>query len=102
MTASLFRKLPDPSALTVTIHVDGQPVLAEAGETVAGVLFRQNDATARTTPVRQSPRTPYCMMGVCFDCLAVIDGVGSMQSCQVEVRDGMQVERQHGRRKVSA
>jgi predicted molibdopterin-dependent oxidoreductase YjgC len=42
------------------------------------------------------------MMGVCFDCLAVIDGVGSMQSCQVAVRDGMQIERQHGRRKVNA
>ncbi|MBK1710972.1 2Fe-2S iron-sulfur cluster-binding protein [Marichromatium gracile] len=49
-----------------------------------------------------TPRAPFCMMGVCFDCLAVIDGVPSTQSCLVTVQEGMQVERQYGRRSVTA
>jgi hypothetical protein len=42
------------------------------------------------------------MMGVCFDCLATVDGVASTQTCLVTVRDGMAVERQHGKRSITA
>jgi D-hydroxyproline dehydrogenase subunit gamma len=34
------------------------------------------------------------MMGVCFDCLAEIDGVANRQSCMIEVRPGMRIGRQ--------
>jgi predicted molibdopterin-dependent oxidoreductase YjgC len=40
------------------------------------------------------------MMGVCFDCLMAIDGVGSRQACLVPVREGMQVRTQHGARRL--
>ena len=36
------------------------------------------------------------MMGVCFECLMVIDGVPSRQACMVTVREGMRIERQTG------
>ena len=39
------------------------------------------------------------MMGVCFDCLAEIDGVPNRQSCMVTVRPGMRIRRQRGRRR---
>jgi sarcosine oxidase subunit alpha len=54
----------------------------------------------RTTPVSDSPRAPYCLMGVCFDCLVTIDGVGSRQACLVPVRAGMAVETQLGKREA--
>ena len=54
----------------------------------------------RTTGVSGASRGPYCMMGVCFDCLMVIDGVGSRQACLVQVREGMRIETQRGRRAV--
>jgi len=38
------------------------------------------------------------MMGVCFECLVTIDGVGNRQGCLVPVREGMRVELQHGKR----
>ena len=103
----MFRKLHDLSASgpalvpALTLTIDGQPVQAEAGDTVAAVLLRQDPLFSRTTPVSGSPRAPYCMMGVCFECLAVVDGVASTQTCLVQVREGMQVHRQHGRRVVS-
>ncbi len=100
MHASLFRKIDPARRAEVTLTVDGLPVAAQQGESVAAVLLRQADAASRTTPVHGSPRAPFCMMGVCFDCMVVVDGVASTQSCLVPVRDGMAVERQNGRRSV--
>ena len=54
----------------------------------------------RETPVNGSPRAPYCMMGVCFDCLAEIDGVPNRQSCVVAARPGMRIRRQQGAREI--
>ncbi|MFN3352857.1 MAG: 2Fe-2S iron-sulfur cluster-binding protein, partial [Brevundimonas sp.] len=48
-----------------------------------------------------SPRAPFCMMGVCFDCMAEVDGVSSVQTCLVTVREGMSVARQMGKRRLS-
>ena len=36
------------------------------------------------------------MMGVCFDCLVVIDGNENQQACMTNVVEGMQIERQMG------
>ena len=40
-------------------------------------------------PRSTAARAPYCLMGICFDCLAEIDGVPNRQSCMVEARPGM-------------
>ena len=78
-------------------------VVARAGGTaLAAVLLRQSPLWSRTTPITQSKRAPYCMMGVCFECLARIDGEASVQTCLTVVRDGMRVERQHGKRSLEA
>ena len=98
----MFRKLHDPGPASVTVFLDGRPVAAEAGESVAAVLLRQPGGWSRTTPVSQSPRAPYCMMGVCFECLVEIDGQGSVQSCLTPVANGMRIARQQGRRSLSA
>lgn len=98
----MFRKLHDPGPQAVTIFIDGRPVTAELGESVAAVLLRQQEGWSRTTPVSGSPRAPYCMMGVCFECLVEIDGQGSVQSCLTPVAGGMRIARQQGRRSLSA
>lgn len=86
---------------TLTVVIDGREVPAWEHETVASVLLRASGA-GRLTPVSGSPRAPYCMMGVCFECLAIVDGVGSTQGCLVPVREGMRIDRQGGAREVSA
>ena len=95
----MFRKLHDLTN-PVTIAVDGVAVAAAVGEPVAAVLLRLEPPIARTTPVGGRPRAPYCMMGVCFDCLAIVDGMPSTQTCRTAVRAGMRVERQHGARVI--
>jgi hypothetical protein len=96
----MFRKLHEPQHGAVTIAIDGVPTAAEPGESVAAVLLRQEEAWSRLTPVTQSKRAPYCMMGVCFDCLAEVNGVASVQTCLAPVCDGMRVARQIGKRRV--
>jgi hypothetical protein len=95
----MFRKLHESHA-DLTIEIDGVAAAAEPGESVAAVLLRQANPWSRMTPVTQLKRAPYCMMGVCFDCLAEIDGVASVQTCLQPVYQGMRVARQVGRRRL--
>src|SRR6059058_3288521 len=95
----MFRKLHESHA-DLTIEIDGVPAAAESGEIVAAVLLRQAEPWSRMTPVTQLKRAPYCMMGVCFDCLAEIDGVASVQTCLKAVCHGMHVVRQTGKRRI--
>jgi D-hydroxyproline dehydrogenase subunit gamma len=79
----------------VTIVLDGHPVEAYEGETVAAVLLAEGEIATRTT-VSGEPRGIFCGIGVCFDCLVVVDGVPNTRACVTWVRDGMQVSRQDG------
>ena len=85
---------------TVSLKVDGRLIDARAGDTVAAAMLAAGIDRFRTTPVSDSPRAPYCLMGVCFDCLVTIDGVGSRQACLVPVREGMAIETQLGKREA--
>jgi len=95
----MFKRLVEAGA-AVAITVDGKPVAARGGDTVAAALLAAGIGHCRTTPVTGSPRAPYCMMGVCFECLVTIDGVGNRQACLVPVHAGMAVETQHGKREA--
>jgi predicted molibdopterin-dependent oxidoreductase YjgC len=98
----MFRHvLDDHSAATVTIDVDGKTITALAEDSVAAALLAADHIVFRTTPVSGAPRAPYCMMGVCFECLVTIDGVGSRQACMEKVREGMRVETQRGARELA-
>jgi predicted molibdopterin-dependent oxidoreductase YjgC len=97
----MFRKLHEPDH-HIAIEIDGISTPAEPGESVAAVLLRQLEPWLRQTPISESKRAPYCMMGVCFECLAEVDGVASVQTCLVPVRDGMRITRQIGKRKIGA
>jgi D-hydroxyproline dehydrogenase subunit gamma len=96
----MFRKLHELGPEAVTVFIDGRSVAAEPGESVAAVLLRQAEGWSRTTSVSESPRAPFCMMGVCFECLIEVDGEGSVQGCLRRVRDGMSIARQQGPRRL--
>jgi D-hydroxyproline dehydrogenase subunit gamma len=92
----MFRRVPDRVRNLVTFTFDGTSVTAAEGDSVAAALLAIDIRVCRTTPVSGAPRGPYCMMGVCFECLVRIDGVGNRQGCLVPVREGMKVETQNG------
>ncbi|HQZ12811.1 MAG TPA: (2Fe-2S)-binding protein [Devosia sp.] len=92
----MFRRIDGYTSTTITVFVDGIPVEATAGEYAAAVLLRTPPHTARLTPLSASPRAPYCMMGVCTDCAATVDGVTSVLTCQTVVTQGMRIDRPTG------
>ena len=96
----MFKTLPDAVAATVTVTINGAPFAAPAGCTAAAAMLLANALPTRTTPVTDAPRAPYCMMGVCFDCLAEIDGVPNQQACLITVADGMRIDRQDGKPEI--
>jgi aerobic-type carbon monoxide dehydrogenase small subunit (CoxS/CutS family) len=74
----------------LSITVDGQPVQAFAGETVAAALLALGRRTFRHTE-QGAPRGLYCGMGVCFDCLVTVDGVENVRACLTPVAEGMAI-----------
>ncbi|HWL82677.1 MAG TPA: (2Fe-2S)-binding protein [Roseomonas sp.] len=96
----MFAQRPDIRPATVEVLVDGTPVLVPEGASAAAAVLLAGLPAIRETPVTGAPRLPYCMMGVCFDCLAEIDGVANRQSCMVTVRPGMQIRPQRGAREA--
>ena len=89
---------PGPGTLTLTF--EGRNIPAREGDSVAAALLASGVLVTRNTPVLGTPRGPYCMMGACFECLAIIDGKENVQACMTTVRDGMHIERQRGARNL--
>jgi D-hydroxyproline dehydrogenase subunit gamma len=101
----MFRPMRDPGAparAPLRFTFDGAAMTAYAGDTVAAALLSNGVVANRETPVSGAPRGAYCMMGVCFECLVVIDGVGNRQGCLVPLEDGMAIQTQRGPRQAEA
>lgn len=95
----MFRKPPE-SADDVTVEVEGRRVVVPAGASAAAAALIAGLSSTRVSPATGEPRAPYCMMGVCFECLLVIDDEPSQQGCMVPVRPGMRIRRQEGAREL--
>lgn len=100
-TEPLFRPISNAADAFVDIEFDGRPLKVPAQGSVAAALLAAGVSRFRATPVSGAPRGPYCMMGVCFECLLEIDGVGHRQSCLIPVQAGMKIRSQEGVRHVA-
>jgi predicted molibdopterin-dependent oxidoreductase YjgC len=78
-------------ARRVRLLLDGEPLEAREGETVASALLAAERVVLRRTRRRGEPRGAFCGMGVCFDCLIEIDGRPNLQACLVPVAEGMRI-----------
>ena len=70
---------------------DGVVRNVASGASLAAALLGKGDLTLRTHPVTKLPSAPYCLMGVCFECLMDVDGV-EQRACMVRVKDGMEIK----------
>ena len=86
---------PHASLETVTVNFDGESLTVPAGVTVAAALLGHDDDHFCRSAADGEERAPYCLMGVCFECLVEIDGLKNRQACLEPVYEGMSVKRQH-------
>ena len=75
---------------------DGETVTAYPGETIAAALIAAGRRRTRATTRRGEPRGLYCGMGVCFECVMVVDGRPNVRACMTAAAPGMRVETQRG------
>ncbi|GFO71818.1 D-hydroxyproline dehydrogenase subunit gamma [Bathymodiolus japonicus methanotrophic gill symbiont] len=92
----MFKQLQNNDLGNLEVTLDGCKILVPQGTSVAAVVLAQGLRSTRTTPISNSPRAPFCMMGVCYDCLMIIDGKANQHSCATYVKQGMHVETQQG------
>ena len=92
----MFKRLDNSTRKEVSVTIDGQPVKVPDGETVAAAMLTHGMPSTRRTPVSGAPRAPFCLMGVCYECLVVIDGRANQRACMERVREGMRIECQQG------
>jgi predicted molibdopterin-dependent oxidoreductase YjgC len=98
----MFKRLHDIDEPTVTITIEDRQFKVAASDNVAAAMLCAGIVVARTTAVSGAHRGPYCMMGICFECLVEIDGVPNQQACQTQVRDGMNITVQRGLRDIKS
>ncbi|MCF2531878.1 (2Fe-2S)-binding protein [Yinghuangia soli] len=74
-----------------TVRVDGRPVPALPGQTLAAVLWAAGITAWRTSRVTGEPRGAFCGIGACFDCLITVNGVRDQRACLVRPEPGDEV-----------
>jgi hypothetical protein len=79
----------------VNFLVDGESLAAVEGQTIAGALLATGRLAWRTTSAEGRPRGVFCGIGVCFDCLVVVNGLRDVRACQRRVIDGDVVTTQY-------
>jgi predicted molibdopterin-dependent oxidoreductase YjgC len=78
------------------IQLDGEAIHVEAGQTIAAALIAAGHRSWRRTRRDGAPRGVFCGIGICFDCLATVNGRPNLRACVIEARPGDVVTTQEG------
>jgi D-hydroxyproline dehydrogenase subunit gamma len=84
------------SQFNIEFTFDGESINAITGQSVAAALLAANQRALRKTRFNKNDRGIFCGIGVCFDCLVVIDGITNQRACLIEAKPGMKVQTQVG------
>jgi len=85
----------------VSFTFDGIKINAHDGETIAVALHGASVRTLSRSAVKNRPRGLYCAIGNCSSCVMVVDGEANIKTCTTLVRDGMVVQTQIGKGKLT-
>lgn len=77
---------------TVSVLLDGKKVELPKDTSIAAGLLSIGEIISRISPSAHKPRSPHCLMGVCYECLMEIDGV-ERQACMTDPEEGMVINR---------
>jgi D-hydroxyproline dehydrogenase subunit gamma len=80
----------------VSFRFDDKEIVAEAGQSIGAALIAAGYRSWRTTRHGGAPRGIFCGIGICFDCLVIVNGHPNQRACLTEARDGDEVCSQEG------
>lgn len=87
----MFRSLQATNTPAITLHINGKAVSVPQGSSVWAAMALHHETTTRLSSISAKPRSAYCAMGVCFECLVNIDGRPNQQACLIEALEGMEI-----------
>jgi len=85
-----FIRLSETERPEITIHVDGIPVTALAGDTVLTALLLMS-TRLRDFEFGPGGRAGFCLMGACQDCWVRQEKGDAIRSCTSYVAEGMRL-----------
>ena len=77
------------------ITIDGTPAIGLTGQTIAAVMMAEGRLSWRRSSVASAPRGLFCGIGICFDCLVIVNGERDVRACQRRAVSGDVIEFQH-------
>jgi hypothetical protein len=80
----------------VNLYFDDREIAFRPGQTIGGALTAAGIRSWRETRSAGRPRGLFCGIGVCFDCLVVVNGIPDVRACLRVVADGDEIRVQHG------
>jgi aerobic-type carbon monoxide dehydrogenase small subunit (CoxS/CutS family) len=83
-----------PSKREVIFTFNGESFRGIAGQSIAAALMAEGVRELRKTRFEKEPRLIFCGIGICFDCVVVVNGVANQRACLVEITDGATIESQ--------
>jgi len=73
------------------LEIDGRPVQAFPGETIAAVLMAMGRRAWQHAEGQAVAGAVYCGIGLCFGCLVTVDDVAGVRACVTPARAGMRI-----------
>ncbi len=71
---------------------NGEKYVGLPGQSIAAALISEGQRELRRTRFGNEPRSIFCGIGICFDCVVIVNGVHNQRACLVEIADGMEIE----------
>ena len=75
---------------------EGKDIEFEDGDSIAAALIRAGIWDFRQSRNVGEPRSLFCGIGHCYDCLVVVDGVTNQRACLLSSTESLSVRRQRG------
>src|SRR4030043_1001201 len=73
------------------VQVDNDFVQAFPGETLATVILASGKKVLRLSDKRHRPRSYYCGMGLCNECLVILEDGSRVRACQTPAVPSMKI-----------
>lgn len=87
---SRFVRLGETDRPSLTLHVDGAPIEAMAGDTLMVALLSQGSAL-RQSEFGPEKRAGFCLMGACQDCWVWTESGDRLRACSTPAASGQRI-----------
>ena len=75
----------------ISFTFNGDSYEGAQGQSIAAALMASGVRELRITRFHNEPRLIFCGIGVCFDCVVVVNGVANQRACLVEIQQDDQI-----------